>query len=165
MKKLKVRNKIASGTRVLALIFAFVASHSMSAAASEVVVICNLTLVEKFSVNPTNDELAQKPQPTSREFVLKFDDVQKRVTYIGGEAIQVKPLPDFQSRFENEIVFLGDSLVTFDGTIMRYSGGLSRLTGKIMLRTTYLRASDGNRDPSRLSEKATGTCTAGPRKF
>ena len=81
------------------------------------------------------------------------------------KAIQVEPLPDFQSRFENEIVFLGDSFVTYNGTILRYSGSLSRLTGKITLHTTYLRASDRKRDPSLLSEDATGTCTAGPRKF
>jgi hypothetical protein len=161
------RNRIVGAARIFMLFLALVASYSISAAASELVVICRLTQVKKWSVNSlASDELFQKAQPIDQEFVLKFDDVEKRVTYVGGEGIMVIPQPDFKDRFDNEIIFQGDGFpLAPEGIFLRYSGEISRLTGRVTMRTTWLRASDGRRDPSRLQEEATGTCTAGPRKF
>jgi hypothetical protein len=132
---------------------------TLPAKATEVVVVCKLAS-ERDTRRPD-----VPPKSVDKEFVLKFDDVEKRVTYIAGPAIRVIDEPMAKYNFDNEISFLGDSVVRGVGPgIFRYSGTVSRLTGKIVLNQLWL-------DPNGIGIKSvpwledTGTCVAGPRKF
>lgn len=169
-----MKTSIGKGShmRKLGLAVAIAASPLQSlplhAAPSDTVVVCQLTSEKVYSARqPTLEEAEQKPRPIHEEFVLKFDDAAKRVTYIAGQAIEVKPetISDNNERFENEILFIGDSRVIHDGVHLRYSGEVSRLTGKIVLRSLYLNAVTGERSYAQPWIEKTGICAAGPRKF
>ena len=148
----------AIGLAVLALLF------SNAALAEDVVVVCRLNLEQSWPVNLGRNDLLQKWRPIDVEFVIKFDDARQQVTYVGGPAILVVPSPEFGDRFQNQIVFQGDS-IPIGAQFLRYSGYLDRLTAKIRLTTTFLRASDRQRDPSTNQTDQTGDCVAGRRKF
>lgn len=142
---------------IIAVLFAL---WSAPAIAEEVVVIC--TLNQKRDTSSLDH-----PKTTNEEFVLKFDDAQKRVTYLAGQAVRVRDSSEFRDRFDNEIIFNGDSLMIDDG-FTRYSGSISRLTGRIKLMRTSLRK-DGTIDRrpgyGDGQHEMYGTCVAGPRKF
>lgn len=113
----------------------FFQASAISAAPTDTVVLCQLTSERHHDGRGSSlEEVTQKPRAIHEQFVLKFDDAKRRVTYIANPLVAVKPNPPgLDENFENMIFFAGDSGAVVDGLIARYVGSISRLTGDMAL--------------------------------
>ena len=143
---------------------AFAASPADSKAAqaadgsNDVVLTCTLTDANDYgSFDPS------KHRAISKAFVIVFNDNEKAVSYVGGPAMSITTDPVWKTIFQNQIEFTADAAPQADGTILRYSGAVNRLTGKIYLYTLYVR--NKSIVQSLPNTEETGSCLSGTRKF
>ena len=96
-----------------AVVFILNFAIAVPAIAEETVVNC--TMMTRRDVSTVEDALAPASKPASHEleFVIKFDDTQRKVTYVAGPAVHVVPFEEnsfFVNKeyFQNSIVFNAD---------------------------------------------------------
>ena len=133
-------------------------AEAKSDPATETVLICTLTEVAAYPEHEPS-----KRTSIQQEFVLKFDDHTQTVTYVGGPFMTVTTDKVWKSEFENQIVFSADSPPMEDGAIIRESGIVSRLTGKIQFAEVLVK--NGVVEQAGFNEMKYGTCAGGVRKF